>query len=182
MAAQRLLRLREALQSDRAMTNRQARSLYRVTRKEAASNGILITTKTVKPSAYSNEYLTIPFLVADEAVARYSGPQLRHLAGVVELRRQLGIAPSAWSSEAAAPLATFVPDAVWRSEKGLVAIEYDAGSYSADTVRNKGEAFQEGYARQVWGVALKDRVPFVRGLLEEKGVTNAEVRFAPWAN
>lgn len=180
MHRQYLDKFQEALESDRAMTAAQARSLYRVTAKAAREAGAYVITRTVKEHCNSNRNHTVRFLTHDPKVAKYDGNRLRHLAGTVALRQQLDVHPSRWVSDAGAALATFVPDAVWESESGRVAVEYDAGSYSRETVMEKGRAFMEFEGGQVWGVASEGRVPFVVATLREAGVVNVRVLHAPW--
>lgn len=180
MHRQYLDRLQEALESDRAVTAAQARSLSRVTTKAARQAGLYVITRTVKEHCNSNQNHTVRFITHDPKVAKYDGNRLRHLAGTAALRQQLDIHPSRWLSDAGAAAATFVPDAVWESPAGRVAVEYDAGSYSKETVMAKGLAFAEFEGGQLWGVASAGRVPFVVAALREAGVSNARVVHAPW--
>lgn len=180
MHRQYLDRLEEALESDRAMTAAQARSLYRVTAKAARAAGLHVITRTVKEHCNSNRNHTVRFITNDPKIAKYDGNRLRHLAGAVALRQQLDVHPSRWCSDAGAAAATFVPDAVWESGRGRVAVEYDAGSYSRETVFEKGRAFAEFEGGQVWGVASAGRLPFVREVLREAGVAGVRVVHAPW--
>jgi len=102
---------------------------------------------------------------------------LRHACGVAEVRRILGIPQGMW--KAIAPQAvgdTGEPDAVFRRGHTLVAVEYDAGSYSREQVLRKARAFVQRYDRQVWGAPTRQRVAWIRSL-----VPDAEVVCAPWS-
>ena len=76
-------------------------------------------------------YQRVQFVTLERKVARYPAASLRHLAGVAEMRRLIGAPREQWCSEASKRFASEVPDASLGHPRGNVAVEYDAGSYSA---------------------------------------------------
>ena len=76
-------------------------------------------------------YREVRFGTLERKYAHLSASAVRHLAGVAEMRRLLRAPRNKWHSEAGTSFASEQPDALWKSEQGDVAIEYDAGSYSA---------------------------------------------------
>ena len=106
--------------------------------------------------------------------------ELRHLCGVGELRRVLGIeAGQEWRSEAHRTHRGAEPDGEWTANQGRFALEYDTGSYSPDTLREKLHAFARRYRGQCWGFPTEvRRFNFVR-LADREGVPVRAV-VAPW--
>ena len=103
---------------------------------------------------------------------------LRHLAGVAELRLRLGVPPDpeVWRVSLKQVHPIDEPDGVWLTPRGPVAVEYDAGGYSRDRIRAKGEAFALRFVGQVWGAPIPERVRTLRGFLPPL----AQVVVAPW--
>ncbi|MFC4455196.1 replication-relaxation family protein [Deinococcus sonorensis] len=76
--------------------------------------------------------------------------ELGHLAGTAEIRQQLRARPEQWRVVRRGPVT--VPDAQYRpASGGVVAIEYDTGSYSSQVVKRKVEAFTLDCTGIVWG-------------------------------
>jgi hypothetical protein len=103
---------------------------------------------------------------------------LRHLAGMAELRLRLGAPPDpeVWRVSLKQVHPVDEPDGVWLTPRGPVAVEYDAGGYSRNRVRAKGEAFALRFVAQVWGAPIPQRVRTLEGLLPP----SAQVVLAPW--
>ncbi len=102
---------------------------------------------------------------------------LRHLCGVAEVRWQLGQALRSWDATGAAVSGwSEQPDAIAETSRGLLAVEYDAGSYSRRQVSRKAQTFHATYGQQVWGVPHAARARWLRASLPSDG----EVLVAPW--
>lgn len=98
---------------------------------------------------------------------------LRHLAGLAEVRRLLGVREG-W--EVLFQGDGYRPDALW---KGM-AVEYDAGEYSPKTLRVKLGAF-EAYPAQIWGTTSESRRRRILRYAQEMGIQNPlQVLVAPW--
>lgn len=104
---------------------------------------------------------------AHPRVARYPLTALRHLAGLAEMRLLLGLPPDSevWRVSYRRMHPVEEPDAVWLTPEGPVAVEYDAGAYSRERIRAKGEAFARRFVGQVWGVPIRERVATLKRLL-----------------
>lgn len=90
---------------------------------------------------------------------------LGHLAGVAEVRTQLQVPSEAWTSDAGR-LDGARPDATFSiAGGGVVAVEYDTGSYRDRTVRDKLRTFSGSYAGLVYAVSGRRRVTYVRNRL-----------------
>lgn len=103
--------------------------------------------------------------------------RLAHLAGLAEMRQQLGVHPDeeAWHIEPRSRLSYEQPDAIWHSPYGDVAIEFDTGSYSSLTIQKKRGTFKDrGFAATVWGV------PSVKRQQRLKQQFGQEVLLADW--
>lgn len=89
----------------------------------------------------------------EKTLRRLKGTQLAHLAGVAEMRMELGIGPgSHWKSTGHALNARFKPDALWMLPAGEVRlIEFDSGDYSRGTIHTKLEKFIP-QGRVYWGM------------------------------
>lgn len=113
-----------------------------------------------------------------ESLAHLPLTTLRHLAGVAEMRRLLGVEadPGVWRVFHRQVHPVEEPDAVWFTPKGPVAVEYDVGSYSRDRVRAKGAAFATRYVGQVWGTPVMERLGTLVSLLPK----DATALLAPW--
>jgi hypothetical protein len=114
------------------------------------------------PTHHSRTYRAVEFVTLEPALTRAPAATLRHLAAVAEMRHLLGAPVERWQTlpwEQGEQ-----PDAVWESPVGLVAVEYDAGSYSPATILRKAHAF-EAFQGQVWGSSSPQRVAHLHTLL-----------------
>jgi hypothetical protein len=95
---------------------------------------------------------------------------LAHRAGLAELRHQLGAPanPDVWEVEPKSNLSYEQPDAIWTTDQGEIAVEFDTGSYAMRVVENKRETFTDrGFIRTVWGVTSHTRQQRLSGLFGE---------------
>lgn len=122
---------------------------------------------------------SVVFVCSSRAVARLHPNQLRHLAGVAEMRQLLGAKPGAWHSEAERERTLLYPDAVWQTLAGKVAIEFDTGSYNPKQLEQKCWAYARNYSGQVWGTPSPLRAGRLRYRLAQ--AANARVIALEWS-
>lgn len=92
----------------------------------------------------------------------YTNSQIVHLLGVAELRLMVGAHLQDWKSEANLLGRSLLPDALWQTTAGVVAVEFDTGTYHSKTVQNKLAAFGQSYAGVLWGSTSEQRVRKLR--------------------
>ena len=160
----RLARLRADLRTDRVLSLTRAETYYQLSQAQLEAAGFFVAERLVGVTRHAKAQPCL-FIAVDEAVLDVRGQALRHLAGVAELRHRLGAEPKAWRSAADAAFALLRPDAVWRTPEGVIAIEFDAGSYDPEQLRRKVEAFSS-FAGQVWGAASRARAAHLSRFLE----------------
>lgn len=88
---------------------------------------------------YFSERIVKFHALEERTLRRLKGTQLAHLAGVAEMRLELGVEPGVhWESTGHALNARFKPDAIWRpTPDRTVLIEFDSGDYSRETIHKK---------------------------------------------
>lgn len=160
-----LARLRFDLRTDRVLSLMQAETHYQRGRLQLEAAGFFVFERRVGMTRHTKAR-PCTFVAGDETVLDLRENALRHLAGVAEIRHRLGAEAGAWRSAADASFALLRPDAVWRTPEGVIAIEFDAGSYDPEQLRSKVAAFS-GFAGQVWGAASKARAAHVSRFLEQ---------------
>lgn len=160
----RLARLRADLRTDRALSLTQAETHYQLRQVQLEAAGFFVFERRVGVTRHAKAR-PCAFVAAEEAVLDLRGQALRHLVGVAELRHRLGAEAKAWRSAADAAFALLRPDAVWQTPEGVIAIEFDAGSYDPEQLRRKVEAFGS-FAGQVWGAASRARAAHLSRFLE----------------
>lgn len=165
-----------ALACDQAVSQVQLAKLYSVTQAQALAAGIPSTRRSIAATKASRP-CQVRFFVADKRLLKQPSATLRHLAGVAELRAQLGAEPNHWHSPEKA-VGRQVPDALWRCSTGVVAVEFDSGSYSRARIAEKAVIFQ-GYADQVWGSPSPQRNKLIADILERHQITGRVV-LARW--
>lgn len=160
----RLTQLGADLRTDRVLSLTQAETHYQRGRLQLEAAGFFVFERRVGVTRHTKARPRT-FVAADETVLDLRERALRHLAGVAEIRHRLGAEPKAWRSTADASFALLRPDACWRTPEGVIAIEFDAGSYDPEQLRNKVSAFSS-FAGQVWGAASKARAAHLSRFLE----------------
>ena len=166
----------DALACDRAVSQLQLTKLYGVTQAQARAAGVFSTRRSVAATKGSVPR-TVSFFVADKSLLKKPTTTLRHLAGVAAVRAQLGASPGDWRSPEQS-VARQLPDALWQAAGGVVAIEFDVGSYSRARILEKAWSFQ-GYAAQVWGSPSDKRNRLIAEVLVSQRVA-ARVVVAVW--
>ena len=127
--------------------------------------------RTLYPSADVDTYAHMTVYTLEKKVLRYQHGPLLHLIGTAEMRHTLGVPTELWRSSSQRMNATLIPDAIWSTPDGDIAIEYDTGTYRYKLIKQKVEAFTESYAGVIWGTPsperctrIKEKYPWVRTL------------------
>lgn len=175
---ERLSAVRRALTADRALTSGQLGRYYQLPLQIAEVAGLYIHTVHVAATQGGYQYQAVRFISTDADVTRLDANSLRHLAGVAETRHVLGAPWSVWTSHAGARFQPHEPDATWRTADGVVAIEFDAGSYQRTQIESKAQVFSR-YASQVWASSSRARARYLKHTLTTLGV-EASVVFVDW--
>ena len=121
---------------------------------------------------------TVTFVAKEASYILVSAALLRHLAGVAEMRFQLGARCDRWQRFQGREPERAEPDALWSHGNAQVAVEFDAGSYPKKRVAAKLHAFGR-YSEQVWGAASTKRLDFLRQVAQEERVAVTLVH-SPW--
>jgi hypothetical protein len=120
------------------------------------------------------------FFLGQKKLQSMSDHSLMHLAGTGEMRRILGVRTGdSWVVNARHAHASEEPDAVFRSPHGEIAVEFDLGSYTMNTIQKKLEAFHDrGYLETVWGVTSLTRQRRLRDNIGDQ--LKRDVLLADW--
>lgn len=175
-------RIHAALRCDLALSEGQLMRHYGVvpSEKEAHEMGLFVVRAVLNPSHHANRLMEVAFFTPYLWVARLGPPLLRHLAGVGEMRHILGVRPEEWRTDTHRIHYREQPDAYWYSQRGPIAIEYDAGSYSLVQLQRKAETFALRFAGQYWGAPTEKKAASLRGKLAGFGMEPRFVMAAPW--
>jgi len=176
MASSSLL---DALGADRVLSVAQLERHFGMTEAEACAMGARGFVVSLSKTKGSTRHTCHRFIIRKGKRPPGDGPSVRHLTGTAEMRYLLGASADVWVSDASRRYAKNKPDAIWRTPEGVVAIEYDAGAYDPDQIREKLIAFEKGYVGQIWGSPSKARVEHIKDLARNV-VPDLEVLYAPW--
>jgi hypothetical protein len=158
--------LERALETDLALTERQAQRQHSVNFEECCDAGLTITPAFIAPTARSSRRRWVNFVSLEPL--NLEGFELRHIAGVAELRHLLGADPRSW--QVLGHAAETSPDAMWHRGLEIWAVEFDAGAYTLKTVQRKARAFEAGFDGQVWGVASSERAQVLGDVLGSRAM------------
>ena len=165
----------EALKADKVLSVGQIRRHYGISPRDLPA-AIKRQRITIEPTARSRP--AKEFVVCHVYPKEIDGSQARHACGTAEIRHELKIAPELWT------VSSFIfgrnnPDAVFRSARGLIAIEFDAGAYKRTRVQTHAVRFGQSYVDQIWAVPTERRMVTVQTHLREIGI-NAKVIPVQW--
>lgn len=155
--------LERALAVDIALSEAQVRRRYGTTLEQCGDAGLSILEAFIAPTARSSRRRWVSFVSLEPLTLE--GFELRHLAGVAEMRYALHAQPRDW--QVLGHAAQTSSDAVWQRGAETWAVEYDAGAYTMKTVTRKARAFDAGFDGQVWGVGSSERAQLLSGWLLE---------------
>lgn len=175
------------LERDRVMALPVATHYYGVTRREIVAEGLNLITMRMQLVARQMRAERVTLLVNDSIMsAPPSANVLRHLAGTVAIRLLIDAPAERFENTADRALARLVPDGLWLYDNPDPAaggtpgsaVEYDAGSYSAQQIQEKMLAF-EPYKYQFWGGVSRARAHFIARQAKLGGV-HCAVLEVPW--
>ncbi|WP_135230377.1 hypothetical protein [Deinococcus fonticola] len=155
---ERSVRVAAALQSievDGVMSVALLRRFYGLEAADLLKALQVITTLRTSPRQATSE-TRVSFLTLDRRLAQQADSRLAHRAGTGCMRHLLDIPPDPerYRAEFRGLIKLESPDALWTAEDGAeLALEYDNGTYSRDTIQTKLTTFSERGFRTVWGVS-----------------------------
>ncbi len=171
--------LMNALGTDQVLSVAQLKRHFDMSEAEACTLGARAFVVAVSETQSSNRHDRHRFVVRKGKRAPEDGGTVRHLTGVAEMRYLLGAAHDIWISDAGKRHAKSKPDATWTTPEGVIAIEYDAGSYDPERIANKLMSFKASYTGQIWGSPSKARALHIKKLATNI-VPDLVVLYAPW--
>ena len=152
----------EALETDITLSLSQLRRHYGLTTEKARALRLLTHMPKVGRTKQSVGHPIRFFLLSKyRRYANLKGHDIRHLAGMAEMRHFLKAKTQEWSTRDLGTPKGGLPDAEWQYRHERAAIEFDAGSYDRAKLTAKAEAFSR-YDEQIWGAATKQRVTYLR--------------------
>ena len=160
----KLERLHDDLLVDGAITLKQLKRRYYISRSEASAAGFHVFDRPVPLTGRARRPVKVSFVATDQSMDALSGNTLRHLSGVAEIRHVLRAPVEAWERPFSRRTGE-LPDAIYRPSSGAVAVEFDAGTYSRVQVIKKLNAFGgNAFSAQVWGTPSEARSHFIQEL------------------
>lgn len=171
--------LLDALDTDKILSAAQLKRHYDMNEEEAHALGVRAFSLVVAKTQCRIKQEPYRFIMQKGKRAPTNGATVRHITGAAELRYLLGAAHDNWVSDAGPRRAKNKPDAIWTTQEGVIAIEYDAGSYSPRKIKNKIMSFNHSYTKQIWGTPIKSRVKAIKDLAANLA-PDLEVHYAPW--
>jgi Replication-relaxation len=157
-------KLEQALTVDMALSERQVARHYRLSLEACRKAGFNIQTVNVAPTARMKVTRAVNFVTLESI--EIPAFEFRHLAGIAEMRYQLGARLADWRLVHHSDHTS--PDAIWQRGLETWAVEFDAGSYSQQTILEKVRSFRAGFDGQCWAVASESRARFLARVLLEK--------------
>ena len=148
------------LEIDRAITERQLERHYHL---DILGPPVKSFVRTVFPSASIDTFQHCKIYTLSTKVTRMQSGMVLHLLGTAEMRHALGAGVEDWSSSAHRLGQTLIPDALWTTEHGEVAIEFDTGTYRYSLIDKKMRAFEK-YAGVIWGTPSEQRAARIHKL------------------
>jgi hypothetical protein len=156
--------LEQALTVDVALSERQVTRHYGLSLEACQKSGFEIQTVNVAPTARMKTTRDVNFVMLEPL--ELPAFEFRHLAGIAEMRHQLGAKLKDWSLVHHSDHTS--PDAIWQRGLETWAVEFDAGSYSQKTILEKVRSFRAGFDGQCWAVSSDARARFLGRVLLEK--------------
>jgi hypothetical protein len=117
--------------------------------------------------------------------------KIRHLVALAEFRRLVHAPPNKWVLKALENpkdsngvfLSGDIPDAIWHSPAGTIAIEYDAGAHGSEVIAGKILEYANSrscYASQIWFTGSAERARNIAEIAESCYVENIAVIVLRW--
>lgn len=174
----------QALSTDGVLTAGTLQNAYDLLIEQAASFNLYTIRRHVNAATDEGDDQSVTLIVANEQYTRRSTNELCLLAGVAELRYQLGIQTYMWCNEKEDPAYSdeVLPGATWIIGAEYVAVDYDTGDQPLAYLVWRAERYQQReFVRQIWGAPTRER----RDRLEEAiKVVDPSVRvfYAPYSS
>jgi hypothetical protein len=179
MGEKKPLQALAALECDGVLTAEQLRRHYQCLLKQIKQAGGKVATVPVTETRYGTRIYTLRFVTIEKRLLSLPGTELRHLAGLAELRTMLSVPTTAWTRHEGLAHSKGRPDALWRKDEKTIAIEFDAGGYSEKKLVKKMLAFRAWSHEQVWGSASEAHTELIESVAE-KTFTPARVLIVDW--
>ena len=172
-------RLLDVLATDHVLSVAQLERHLGVSEAEARALGARVFVVSLSKTKGSTLHDHHRFVMPKGKQAPEGGGTVRHITGAAEMRFLLGAPHDAWVSDAGKKRSKSKPDATWTTPEGVIAIEYDAGSYDPGKIEGKLMSFKTGYAAQIWGTPSRKRVGHIKDIAANI-VPDLHVFYAPW--
>jgi hypothetical protein len=179
MGERKLLQALTALECDGVLTAEQLRRHHQCLLKQIKRAGGKVATVPVTATRYATCVHTVRFVTLETRLLSLPGTELRHLAGLAELRALLDAPTTAWTRHEGLAHSKGRPDALWHEGEQTKAIEFDAGGYSQTKLLKKMLAFRAWSDEQVWGSASQAHAERIQSVAE-KSFTPVRVLVVAW--
>jgi hypothetical protein len=176
---ERLAQAIAALECDGVLTAEQLRRHPGCLLKQIRRVGGKIATVPVTQTRYGIRIYKVRFVTLEKRLLSLPGTELRHLAGLAELRAMLNALTTTWTRQEGLTHRKGRPDALWRDGEKTIAIEFDAGGYSEKKLVKKMLAFRSWSDEQVWGSASEAHAELIQNIAE-KTFTPARILVVDW--
>ena len=157
--------LERALETDRVLCRPQLKRYFPGLTFSRLPKSFKRFSMTVRPicNGVASE-TSLDFVALSPLYQRLSAERIAHLAGTAEMRYKLSVSLELWTNFVQGmKRSAGRPDAMFETAEGVVAVEYDSGSYSAATVRGKLAGYAS-FGSIVWGASGKVRTQHLRAL------------------
>lgn len=169
----------EALSIDAVFSAEHLEQRYQISLERAEKHGFCITRRELNPSLDESRP-TIAFVTPYTDVVNYDTKSLCVLAGMAELRYQLGLPTYCWNNRLSTRFGENIsPKAEWHIGSEDVVIDYDTGKGSENYVWDAENYRDEGYLRQIWGAPTRARRDELEAAIQTVDPT-AQVIYAPY--
>jgi hypothetical protein len=168
-----------ALECDGVLTATQLRRHHGCLLKQIQQAGGKVATVPVTATRYGTHVYKVRFVTLERRLLSLPSTELRHLAGLAELRTLLGAPTTAWTRHEGLVHSKGRPDALWHQGEKTIAVEFDAGGYSHKKIVKKVLAFRARADAQVWGSASLLHAELIQTILEQTFVS-ARVVVVNW--
>jgi hypothetical protein len=169
----------EVLRIDAVFSAEHLERRYQISLERAEEYGLHILRRELDVSL-DGDRQTVTFVTPDPRISRCTTTSLCLLAGMAELRYQLGLPTDCWDNwwstfyfEAISPKAN-----LYIGHEDIV-IDYDTGKHVEYLVETAQVYRDEGYLRQIWGAPSRERRDGLEVAIQAVNPT-AQVIYAPY--
>jgi hypothetical protein len=155
--------LEAALETDVVLSERQVQKHYGVSLETCETAGLCVQSALIAPTVHRRATREVSFVSLEPLTLEPF--EIRHLAGVAEVRHQLRVPRDHW--QVVQHASSTSPDAIWTRGLECWAVEFDAGAYSRRVVLEKKRAFEAGFDGQIWAASSNARMVAIQHLLKQ---------------